>query len=133
MYDGYSLMVKSSKSTRHLVKLSTLTPNSELKRLIPKLNIKRIETYLEVGRKSVAKISNRKESVKKIFSTEFECAICREIFVDATNLNCGHTFCFVCIENWKLNVPGGRRPTCPYCCTEIRTQTSVRAIDNLID
>jgi len=45
--------------------------------------------------------------------SELICAICQELFVEASTVECGHSFCRMCIENWlktKLSCPICRHP-----------------------
>jgi hypothetical protein len=52
---------------------------------------------------------------------EFKCAVCQDFFVQATTLNCGHTFCNSCITEWF-----SRSQKCPTC----RTQCSSRPVNS---
>jgi hypothetical protein len=38
------------------------------------------------------------------------CVVCSEIFIEASTLQCGHSFCLMCIETWLR-----RELTCPIC------------------
>jgi len=42
------------------------------------------------------------------------CCICDEVFNNPMRLDCGHTFCFICLENWLK-----RSDQCPNCRTKI--------------
>ena len=53
------------------------------------------------------------DDVKK----EIECKVCQEQFSEIKEpktLNCFHTFCKPCLENW-LRQHGGRSFSCPIC------------------
>ncbi|XP_054158692.1 uncharacterized protein LOC128956999 [Oppia nitens] len=72
------------------------------------------------------------------FESEITCSICHEYFIQAVNLNCSHTFCLACIEEWKTT--GGQQtggsgsgPMCPICRDEIVNQNRELVLDNLID
>merc|ERR1719228_2737709 len=57
-----------------------------------------------------------------------QCPICMEIFVTATILNCGHTFCLYCITEWR-NKKG---KACPMCRSKIKTMAPCTALDQFI-
>lgn len=48
--------------------------------------------------------------VGEIMESELQCSICAELFVNATTLNCSHTFCKYCITMWKK-----KKKDCPIC------------------
>ena len=47
-------------------------------------------------------------------SEVLHCCICDEVFNNPMRLDCGHTFCFVCLENWLK-----KNDQCPNCRTKI--------------
>lgn len=59
---------------------------------------------------------------------EFLCAICSELFVKASTLNCSHTFCKHCIETWRT-----KQNVCPICRTKITSQNATLVLDNFIE
>ena len=50
------------------------------------------------------------EKISEILS----CCICDEVFNNPMRLDCGHTFCFVCLKNWLK-----KNDQCPNCRTKI--------------
>ena len=50
------------------------------------------------------------EKISEILS----CCICDEVFNNPMRLDCGHTFCYICLENWLK-----RNEQCPNCRTTI--------------
>ncbi|KAH9632334.1 hypothetical protein HF086_010259 [Spodoptera exigua] len=46
----------------------------------------------------------------ELMESELQCSICNELFVEATTLNCSHTFCKYCISVWKK-----KKRDCPIC------------------
>lgn len=46
----------------------------------------------------------------ELMESELQCSICAELFVEATTLNCSHTFCKYCIAMWKK-----KKKDCPIC------------------
>jgi len=63
----------------------------------------------------------------ELADNHLQCPICMEVFMMATTINCGHTFCQDCIENWKK-----QHKVCPYCRTKIKYMVTSRAIDQFI-
>lgn len=66
--------------------------------------------------------------VESIMENELTCAICSELFVDAAMLQCGHTFCSYCIQNWQK-----QKNSCPFCLVTISSVTRSFVVDNIID
>jgi len=59
---------------------------------------------------------------------ELTCSICSELFVSAVSLQCVHTFCKLCIEQWEET-----SNTCPICRVKIEQQASNYILDNIIN
>lgn len=74
-------------------------------------------------------VNNILENYKDFFykDSALQCAICHEVYVTSTTLNCGHTFCKDCIDIWK-----GRNSNCPNCRGEITSFVSNKDMDNYI-
>ena len=66
--------------------------------------------------------------IESVLVKELECGICSELFIEATTLNCTHTFCQLCIKQWKE-----KKNDCPICRVQITTETKVVVLDNAID
>lgn len=78
------------------------------------------------------------EVVIDLLESHFQCAVCSELFIKATNLGCGHTFCFVCIDKWRKKTQSDpnlfdKRPTCPICRSEITTQAPLKTLDAFLE
>lgn len=72
-----------------------------------------------------------KKVMEELLESELTCSICSEYFIQAVNLNCSHTFCEQCIEEWKrTNVD---EAVCPICRHPIENQNRELVLDNLID
>ena len=54
--------------------------------------------------------------------------VCSEVFVEATSINCGHTFCHYCIHQWKK-----KKSNCPVCRTDIKQIVGCKVIDEYTD
>lgn len=50
------------------------------------------------------------DNVNKIMESELQCSICADLIIEATALNCSHTFCKHCIDTWKR-----KKKECPVC------------------
>jgi hypothetical protein len=59
---------------------------------------------------------NRNEIVEALL-----CSICTEVFTHPRRINCGHTFCKVCIETWFST---SRQYKCPSCRADIFNQAT---------
>jgi hypothetical protein len=59
---------------------------------------------------------------------EFTCAICMEVMVGVTVLNCTHSFCKCCITQHLV-----KSQTCPICRASATSGISVRSMDSAID
>ena len=60
---------------------------------------------------------------------ELQCAICKELFVEASTLECGHSFCGLCIEAWLK-----RDLSCPICRRSIsRAPTRSMCLDKTVE
>jgi len=92
---------------------------------------------------------------QQLFDSELSCAICHELFITAVSLNCSHTFCQSCIEEWKhsndnkhhssdgsddeeddeldTRVINNDSHCCPVCRQKIVSQNRVLVLDNTID
>lgn len=66
--------------------------------------------------------------VETIMENELTCVICSELFVDATMLQCGHTFCSYCIVNWSK-----QKNCCPFCQEGITSATRSFVVDNIVE
>merc|ERR1712042_35663 len=58
----------------------------------------------------------------------FECPVCKESIIEASSVNCGHSFCAFCINHWMK-----KNTTCPLCRREIKQKTQCKLLDNIID
>merc|ERR1712087_899353 len=66
--------------------------------------------------------------LEKTMEEELTCMICQELLIEATNLNCAHTFCSFCLQEWKKT-----REICPYCSEKINSESRCLAVDSYID
>ncbi|XP_059213081.1 E3 ubiquitin-protein ligase rnf8 isoform X2 [Centropristis striata] len=87
---------------------------------------------LEVTKEEKEKARAQKEEVvtqvTEVLENELQCIICSELFIEAVILNCAHSFCSFCIQQWRK-----KKDECPICRQAILSQTRCLALDNCID
>ncbi|XP_008311237.1 E3 ubiquitin-protein ligase rnf8 isoform X4 [Cynoglossus semilaevis] len=87
---------------------------------------------LEVTKEEKEKAKAQKEEVvtqvTEVLENELQCIICSELFIEAVILNCAHSFCSYCINQWRK-----KKNECPICRQAIQSQTRCLALDNCID
>ncbi|NXY81265.1 RNF8 ligase, partial [Alcedo cyanopectus] len=87
---------------------------------------------LEETKEEKEKVRAQKEEVlnqmNDVLENELRCAICSEHFIEAVTLNCAHSFCSYCINEWTK-----RKMECPICRQDIKSQTRSLVLDNCID
>jgi hypothetical protein len=69
-------------------------------------------------------------NLKELLDTQLQCSICNEIFVYASSINCGHTYCENCISGWRKKQPDA---TCPICRADIILVVPNQALDSYVD
>ena len=116
-----------------------LKVDAEKKKLTETLNSERQNTKnlkTELAKEKDEEVNKFKQEMQteflKVFwePTELECSVCNEIFVEATTVNCGHTFCHYCLDKWQRN---RQNSDCPLCRTEIKHKVAVRVLDEFLD
>jgi len=68
------------------------------------------------------------DNFRELAETQLQCAVCSELFVEATAINCGHTFCNYCISEWKK-----KKANCPVCRTDIKQSVQCKVLDEYAD
>ncbi|XP_076361701.1 uncharacterized protein LOC143252832 [Tachypleus tridentatus] len=84
-----------------------------------------LEKQLQEMRAEQVKV---KKDVQDLVENELMCSICSELFIEATTLQCSHTFCRSCIEEWKR-----KKKECPICRTHIVSHTKALVVDSFIN
>ncbi|XP_058410441.1 E3 ubiquitin-protein ligase RNF8 isoform X3 [Diceros bicornis minor] len=78
------------------------------------------------------KVQAQKEEVlshvNDVLENELQCIICSEYFIEAVTLNCAHSFCSYCINEWMK-----RKIECPICRKDIKSKTHSLVLDNCIN
>ncbi|NXP39625.1 RNF8 ligase, partial [Leiothrix lutea] len=87
---------------------------------------------LEETKEEKEKVRAQKEEVlnqmNDVLENELQCTICSEHFIEAVTLNCAHSFCSYCINEWMK-----RKVECPICRQEIKSKTRSLVLDNCIN
>uniref|UniRef100_A0A8D0HM97 E3 ubiquitin-protein ligase CHFR n=1 Tax=Sphenodon punctatus TaxID=8508 RepID=A0A8D0HM97_SPHPU len=87
---------------------------------------------LEETKEEKEQVRAQKEEVlsqmNDVLENELQCTICSEHFIEAVTLNCAHSFCSYCINEWMK-----RKVECPICRREIHSKTRSLVLDNCID
>jgi len=68
------------------------------------------------------------DNFKELAENQLQCAVCSELFVEATSINCGHSFCSYCIREWKK-----KKANCPVCRTDIKQIVACKVLDDYTD
>lgn len=86
---------------------------------------------LEQTKEEKEKVQAQKEEVlshvNDVLENELQCIICSEYFIEAVTLNCAHSFCSYCINEWMK-----RKVECPICREDIKSKTPSLVLDNCI-
>ncbi|CAH1099538.1 unnamed protein product [Psylliodes chrysocephalus] len=116
-----------------------IIPTSDLKMVIqkipaPKKSPKTENLNLNCAPSTSSNTDEKTNPTKNEMDTDSQvdeellCAICSEMFVKATTLNCSHTFCKFCIEKWKA-----KQSVCPICRAKITSLNPTLVLDNVIE
>ncbi|XP_049623041.1 E3 ubiquitin-protein ligase RNF8-like [Suncus etruscus] len=89
---------------------------------------KELEQTKEEKEKVQAKMEEVLSHVNDVLNNELQCIICSEYFIEAVTLNCAHSFCSYCINDWMK-----RKAECPICRKDIESKTYTLVLDNCID
>ncbi|ODN05590.1 E3 ubiquitin-protein ligase RNF8 [Orchesella cincta] len=72
----------------------------------------------------------KEEMFKKILElmeSELSCSVCNEVFIQATVIECGHTFCSFCIHEWSR-----KKQECPICRKRFASRSRHIEVENFI-
>lgn len=101
-------------------------------------NKKNLEAVLQAKNKELEQTKEEKEKVQAqkeeilshlndVLENELQCIICSEYFIEAVTLNCAHSFCSYCINEWMK-----RKIECPICRKDIKFKTRSLVLDSCI-
>jgi len=68
------------------------------------------------------------DNFRELAETQLQCVVCSELFVEATSINCGHTFCHFCINEWRK-----KKANCPVCRADIKQTAACKVLDEYTD
>ncbi|KAF1417518.1 E3 ubiquitin-protein ligase RNF8, partial [Spheniscus magellanicus] len=121
----------SYKSRFHLTHHALMEELSRSKKDFEEI-IRAKNKELEETKEEKEKVRAQKEEVlnqmNDVLENELQCTICSEYFIEAVTLNCAHSFCSFCINEWTK-----RKVECPICRQEIKSKTRSLVLDNCID
>jgi DNA repair exonuclease SbcCD ATPase subunit len=84
--------------------------------------LKQLQEQLKSARAELEK-SSTEYIERSSFEEEFTCSICQELLLDARTLECAHSFCSSCLDDWKK-----QKSECPICRKKI-DKPPVRALN----
>lgn len=88
---------------------------------------------------NVNNLSNDDKSgkiVKKyneLFSEDFTCGVCLELFLEPVSATCGHSFCKFCISQWLERNQNVNKRECPLCRNRCKGYFKNILIENIIE
>ncbi|XP_041106573.1 E3 ubiquitin-protein ligase rnf8-like isoform X1 [Polyodon spathula] len=89
---------------------------------------KELEETKEEKEKAKAQKEEVLTQMTEVLESELQCIVCSELFIEAVTLNCAHSFCSHCINQWRK-----RKDECPICRQNLFSQTRSLVLDNCID
>eukprot|EP01122_Echinamoeba_exundans_P008997 TRINITY_DN3082_c0_g2_i1.p1 TRINITY_DN3082_c0_g2~~TRINITY_DN3082_c0_g2_i1.p1 ORF type:complete len:536 (-),score=99.20 TRINITY_DN3082_c0_g2_i1:91-1698(-) len=84
--------------------------------------LKQLQEQLKNAREELEK-SSTEYIERSSFEEEFTCSICQELLLDARTLECAHSFCSSCLDDWRK-----QKSECPICRKKI-DKPPVRALN----
>jgi len=86
---------------------------------------------LEAQRKEMERLNEEKAAKME---EEIECCICMLTLMEPRSLECGHTSCHQCLDDWVSQKENKKKPECPTCRAPIdRDPVPSVIIKNLIE
>ncbi|KAK6182079.1 hypothetical protein SNE40_009843 [Patella caerulea] len=115
--------------TQQRDKLEKVIASKELEQKVLESQLN--ETKAENIKTKEAMLSAREDvlnNFKDLMEVELQCSICSELFIQSTSLNCSHSFCALCIEQWMAV-----KKECPICRAPITSHMRSIVLDSYID
>merc|ERR1719167_1132633 len=97
---------------------------------------------LQADRSESEREEGKKELLGKLADTlesQYQCPTCLDLFISPVALNCGHTYCWLCLARWRRSSSDLTRTTrgdlgsCPQCRVAVQHENRVYAIDQMIE
>ncbi|KAK2168241.1 hypothetical protein LSH36_19g10003 [Paralvinella palmiformis] len=128
---------KEKQEMKQQLKASN-TQEQELRSTITELQSHQLtaRNMLDMAQREAQRLANIGQETKAEMTTiletvvesEFVCAICSELFIQATSLNCSHSFCRLCIDKWLT-----QKNECPACRQTVTSRVRSIVLDNYIN
>ena len=131
-YAGHMEMMMEEKRKQEL---EVRAQQQELESQQERLKVQQEEIESKMREASSSNDGTLAAAVGETLEREYQCPACLDLFICPIVLNCGHTFCWLCLAQWK-NSNGRTRGdlgTCPQCRTPVIHENRVFTIDNAID
>ncbi|NXM64295.1 RNF8 ligase, partial [Illadopsis cleaveri] len=126
-YSG-TLITSGMVLLQHRALMEELNRNKKAFEEIIRAKNKELEETKEEKEKARAQKEEVLNQMNDVLENELQCTICSEHFVEAVTLNCAHSFCSYCINEWMK-----RKVECPICRQEIKSKTRSLVLDNCIN
>merc|ERR1711924_4242 len=102
---------------------AAIVPVAELERQCDSLKVELTEAQ--------RRETTQEQAVQKV-KEQLECGVCLMPYCWPVFLDCGHSFCRSCIEDWQAKQTGqGTQLTCPTCRTIVRSSRPAHALHNV--
>ncbi|NXO33763.1 RNF8 ligase, partial [Locustella ochotensis] len=126
-YNG-TLIISGMVLLQHRALMEELNRNKKDFEEIIRAKNKELEETKEEKEKVRAQKEEVLNQMNDVLENELQCTICSEHFIEAVTLNCAHSFCSYCIDEWMK-----RKVECPICRQEIKSKTRSLVLDNCIN
>ncbi|KAJ6666795.1 hypothetical protein lerEdw1_018796 [Lerista edwardsae] len=113
---------------QHRVLMDELSRSKKDFEEIIKAKDRELKETKEEKEKARAQKEEALSQMNDVLENELQCTICSEHFIEAVTLNCAHSFCSYCINEWMK-----RKLECPICRGTILSKTRSLVLDNCID
>ncbi|XP_034283936.2 E3 ubiquitin-protein ligase RNF8 isoform X2 [Pantherophis guttatus] len=113
---------------QHQALMEELNRNKKDFEEIIKAKDRELKETKEEKEKARAQKEEALSQMNDVLENELQCTICSEHFIEAVTLNCAHSFCSYCIDEWMK-----RKVECPICRGTILSKTRSLVLDNCID
>ncbi|XP_066474727.1 E3 ubiquitin-protein ligase RNF8 isoform X2 [Tiliqua scincoides] len=113
---------------QHRVLMEELSRSKKDFEEIIKAKDRELKETKEEKEKARAQKDEALNQMNDVLENELQCTICSEYFIEAVTLNCAHSFCSYCINEWTK-----RKLECPICRGKISSKTRSLVLDNCID
>ncbi|NXQ02610.1 RNF8 ligase, partial [Vidua macroura] len=127
-YESSTLITSGMVLLQHRALMEELNRNKKDFEEIIRAKNKELEETKEEKEKVRAQKEEVLNQMNDVLENELQCTICSEHFIEAVTLNCAHSFCSHCINEWTK-----RKVECPICRQEIKSKTRSLVLDNCIN